>query len=74
MSSEQQARLPELLTRQECADTLRVSLRTLDKMIASGALPAIRIGERGVRVHKETLLAMINQQAPAVLDVRQSGL
>lgn len=51
-----------LLTRQEAADRLRVSTRTLDDLEASGRLQAVRIGRR-VLYHPETLDAFIRQQS-----------
>jgi len=51
-----------LLTRQEAADRLRVSTRTLDDLEASGRLQAIRIGRR-VLYHPATLDAFIRQQS-----------
>lgn len=35
-----------LLTIEECADVLRVSQRTISRYVTSGALPAVRLGER----------------------------
>jgi excisionase family DNA binding protein len=40
---------PELATRQEMADLMRVSVPTLDRMIRSG-MPVVRWGRRLVRV------------------------
>ncbi|MEI7607262.1 MAG: excisionase family DNA-binding protein [Rhodospirillaceae bacterium] len=37
---------PEFLTRCEAARVLRISKITLDRLIRSGGLPAIRIGRR----------------------------
>ena len=39
----------QLLTRQEAAESLSVSIRKLDMLIASGDLPAVRMG-KAVRV------------------------
>jgi excisionase family DNA binding protein len=36
----------ELLTLSEAADALRLSRRTLQRLISSGALPTVRIGQR----------------------------
>jgi excisionase family DNA binding protein len=36
--------MPELKTKQEAADALRCSLRTVDGLIASGKLRVIRLG------------------------------
>ena len=51
-----------LLTREEAAERLRISVRTLDDLEASGRLQAIRIGRR-VLYHPETLDAFIRQQS-----------
>lgn len=47
-----------LLTREEAADRLRISTRTLDDLEASGRLRAVRIGRR-VLYHPATLDAYI---------------
>jgi len=47
-----------LLTRDEAAERLRISTRTLDDLEASGRLQAIRIGRR-VLYHPDTLDAYI---------------
>jgi excisionase family DNA binding protein len=46
----------ELLTQQEVADYLKVSLRTIQYWIRDGYLPAKRIGPRAVRIDYEDLL------------------
>jgi excisionase family DNA binding protein len=51
-----------LLTRDEAADRLRISTRTLDDLEASGRLQAVRIGRR-VLYHPDTLDAYIRSQA-----------
>jgi len=43
------------LTRQEAADRLAVSLRTLDGLISRGDLPAYRIGTKLIRIKEEEL-------------------
>lgn len=47
------------ITRQEAADRLAVSLRTLDGIIGRGALPAHRIGPRLVRIDEKELEAYV---------------
>jgi excisionase family DNA binding protein len=47
-----------LLTREEAAERLRISTRTLDDLEASGRLQAVRIGRR-VLYHSDTLDAYI---------------
>jgi excisionase family DNA binding protein len=41
---------PLLCTRQEAAQLLKASLRTVDSWIAEGVLPAVRKGRRFVRI------------------------
>lgn len=52
----------QLLTREEAADHLRISTRTLDDMEEAGEIQAVRIRGR-VLYHKETLDAFIQNQA-----------
>lgn len=52
----------QLLTRQEAAERLRVSTRTLDDLEASGRITAIRIGRR-VLYHPDTLESFVRAQA-----------
>ncbi|WP_369335599.1 helix-turn-helix domain-containing protein [Luteolibacter arcticus] len=44
----------QLLTRQEAAESLSVSIRKLDLLIAAGDLPAVRIGA-AVRVRPSAI-------------------
>ena len=46
---------PQLLTRQEAADVLGVSVGTVKRRIATGDLPAFRDGRRIVRVRRTDL-------------------
>ncbi|WP_367147182.1 helix-turn-helix domain-containing protein [Microbacterium proteolyticum] len=48
--------LPALATRSEAAATLRVSVRTVDRLIASGDLPASKHG-RSVRIPVSALMS-----------------
>lgn len=48
----------ELLTLSEVAQYLRVSPRTVSRMIKSGHLPAKRVG-RGVRIERSQLMVML---------------
>jgi excisionase family DNA binding protein len=54
------AALPVLLTRDEVADLLQVSVRTVDRLIGRGALATCRIG-RAVRVPLPALITYIEQ-------------
>jgi len=54
--------LPELLTANEAADVLKVHINTLRKWDKNGTLPAIRIGERGIRRYsKEDIKQFLKQ-------------
>lgn len=44
-----------LIRKPEAADLLGISVRTLEKMIARGALPAYRIGPKTVRLRREDI-------------------
>ena len=44
-----------LIKKPEAAEILGVSVRTLGKMIARGALPAYRIGPKMVRLRREDI-------------------
>ena len=51
----------DLMTRSEVAQYLRVSDRTVSRLIRAGKLPASRIG-RAVRIRQSDLLKMLNQK------------
>ena len=51
----------DLLTRAEVAQYLRVSDRTVSRLIRTGQLPAARIG-RAVRIRHADLLNMLNEK------------
>ena len=55
------------LTRQEAADRLAVSLRTLDGLIQRGALPAYRVGATLVRIDENELRAYMATRLVAPL-------
>ena len=56
----------DLLTRAEVARYLRVSDRTVSRLIRAGKLPAARIG-RAVRIRQSDLLDMLNGK-PSISD------
>lgn len=56
----------DLLTRAEVARYLRVSDRTMSRLIRIGKLPASRIG-RAVRIRQSDLLDMLNEK-PSISD------
>ena len=51
----------DLMTRAEVAQYLRVSDRTVSRLIRTGKLPAARIG-RAVRIRQSDLLNMLNEK------------
>lgn len=55
-------RLPELLTLREVAGLLRVSMRTLERLVERGALPVVRpTGPNGNRrIRREALRAYLD--------------
>ncbi len=57
----------DLMTRSEVAQYLRVSDRTVSRLIRAGKLPASRIG-RAVRIRQSDLLDMLNGK-PCISDV-----
>lgn len=54
--------LEALLTREEAADQLRISMRTLDDMADAGEIQPVRIRDR-VLYHPETIKAYIQRRA-----------
>lgn len=52
---------PRLLTRADVAYLLRISKRTVDRMVKDGLLPAVRIG-RGVRFKPQALKKILDKQ------------
>jgi excisionase family DNA binding protein len=51
----------QLMTATEVADVLRISVRTVRRMIASGQLPAIAIG-RSIRIDPRAVSAPIERK------------
>jgi excisionase family DNA binding protein len=54
-------RIPVLLTVDETAATLRLSIRSVRRLIADGKLATVRIG-RVIRIRETTLLALIEKR------------
>lgn len=48
-----------LVTRNDAAGYLNVSLRQVDRLIADGSLPALRVGERSIRIRRSALDALL---------------
>lgn len=47
------------LTLSEAAEIAAVSVRTIQRMIERGELPAYRIGERGIRVRANDIIDLL---------------
>jgi excisionase family DNA binding protein len=47
------------VTRSDAAEFLNVSVRQVDRLIADGSLPAVRIGERSIRIRQSALDALL---------------
>jgi len=60
------------LTRIEAAQRLRVSLRTLDRLLAEGCLPRVRLGRRVV-VLEGDLEALLKTSKEDCLQARDSN-
>jgi excisionase family DNA binding protein len=52
-----------LLTLDEVADRLRLSRRTVERMVGAELLPALRVGRRAIRVDPDELEAWLYQDA-----------
>ena len=46
------------LKRKDVINTSGLSARTIDRLVASGELPAYRIGKRGLRFHEDDVAAL----------------
>ena len=55
----------DLLTRPETAAYLNIGMRTLDRWIAEGILPAIKIGPRQVRIDAADVRALMRRMKAA---------
>lgn len=51
--------LPLLMTKKQCAHFLQIRLRTLEKFVALGRIPVIRLSAKTVRFHREDVLAAL---------------
>lgn len=59
-----EAALPSFLTLAEAAELLNCSTRTIRRLIASGTLPAQRIGDtRSIRLERADVLALLRPVA-----------
>ena len=66
-------RLPILLTAEEAAEVLRVSVRTAVRMCSVGELPAVQVG-RNWRVRTSDLLGMFGIATESADDARAGGV
>jgi len=53
---------PEIMTPVEVAEFLRVSRRTINHLVASEAIPFVRIGKRAVRFKREAVMKWLPEQ------------
>lgn len=51
--------LPEILTPEQCAEVLQVSVATMRALISDGIVPAFRLGPRTTRVYRDELIRAI---------------
>jgi len=51
--------LPEVLTLEQCADVLQVSVATMRSLISDGTVPAFRLGARTTRIYRDELICAI---------------
>jgi excisionase family DNA binding protein len=58
-----------LLTLQEAAEQLSVSVRTVRRLIAYGYLPGYRVGPRALRVHADDVAAAVRRLPNGYTDV-----
>ncbi|MEN3011170.1 MAG: helix-turn-helix domain-containing protein [Candidatus Bipolaricaulaceae bacterium] len=63
-------REPEFLTAQEVAQLLRVSVRTIHRLIHAGELPAVRVG-RQWRVPAAALRELITPKAQSTKEKKK---
>ena len=61
------------ITRQQAADRLSVSLRTLDGIIQRGSLPAYRIGPKLVRIDEKELEEYVAKHLVSPEPARRTG-
>jgi excisionase family DNA binding protein len=61
VSDEPRNPIPELdlLTKQEVADALRVTLRTVERLVKRGRLRMVRLSNVAVRFHRADVLAFV---------------
>jgi len=67
--------VPRLLSREDAAELLGISVVTLDRMIKEQELPAVRVGKRRVMVRADQLNAYLtlNSTAPPIQEWAYQG-
>jgi excisionase family DNA binding protein len=64
---------PPLLTVSEVAERLRVSVKTVRRLVERGQVPALRVGTQ-IRIDRDEFDAWLYGVPPAVLLLRPEGL
>ena len=59
---------PKLLTLDEVAERLRLSRRTIERMVAAELLPAVRVGRRALRIDEREFQAWIYGDPPTGIE------
>jgi excisionase family DNA binding protein len=54
--------MTEILTRKEVSEFLKLPIRSLDYLVATGQIPFFRIGKRSVRFSKDRLMEYLNDR------------
>lgn len=57
--------LPELLTRKEIAELLRISYHTVVNMEKNGTITPLVLGTKSYRYHRDAILALIGKEESA---------
>ena len=60
----QQAILPELLTIRQATALASISRTVMHGFVASGGLPSVKIGKRGIRIRRKDLMDWMNRLPP----------
>lgn len=55
----------EMVTREEAAQLLRVSVSTIDRYLRDGTIPRVKLGKRLVRIERHSLNALLEGGAAA---------
>lgn len=63
--------LPELLKVGEIAEKLRVSRMTVYRLVTDGTLPAVRVGQRTIRVRRSDFMRYLGVTRATAEDVAE---